>query len=242
MKRLIDILVSSVGLLLFSPFLLIICFFIWNYDGGSPFYIANRAGKYGIPFRMIKLRSMSVNADSTGVDSTSENDSRITPIGKIVRRYKLDEIMQLYNVLLGDMSLVGPRPNVLQEVLLYTDVEKSLLLAKPGITDIASIVFSDEGMILRDYLDPDIAYHQLIRPGKSELGLYYISRSNIFLDLALIFITLVSIFSRKNSLKILSCLLKLMNAPDHLVTLSARKFNLEPTPPPGSSFIVTSRS
>ena len=241
MKRLVDVFFSFIGLLLFAPFLLIICFFIWKFDGGSPFYIANRAGRFGVPFSMIKLRSMSVNADSTGVDSTSEADPRITPVGKIVRRYKLDEIMQLVNVFFGEMSLVGPRPNVLQEVNLYTEIEKDLLLVKPGITDIASIVFSDEGKILRDYPDPDIAYHQLIRPGKSELGLYYASRSNIFLDFALIILTIVSIFSRETSLKLLVFLMRKMNAPNRLVSLSSRKFELIPSPPPGAKSIVTSR-
>ena len=119
---------------------------------------------------MYKLRTMIINADSTGVDSTSSNDNRITSVGKFIRKFKIDEISQLINVLLGDMSLVGPRPNVLREILMYTDLEKELLTVKPGITDFASIVFSDEGEILSDSDDPDIDYNQLIRPGKGYLG------------------------------------------------------------------------
>jgi lipopolysaccharide/colanic/teichoic acid biosynthesis glycosyltransferase len=111
------------------------------------------------------------NADQSGVDSTGAADRRITPVGHFIRRYKLDEITQLWNVLKGDMSLVGPRPNVQRETDMYTGIERRLLSVKPGITDFSSIVFSDEGDILKDHADPDIAYNQLIRPGKSALGL-----------------------------------------------------------------------
>ncbi|VVM17401.1 hypothetical protein BSPWISOXPB_2715 [uncultured Gammaproteobacteria bacterium] len=121
--------------------------FNWKQDKKSPFYMAPRVGRNNIIFKMVKLRSMVSNADSSGVDSTSANDSRITPIGHKIRKYKLDEITQLWNVLIGDMSLVGPRPNVKNETDLYTSVEEKLLLVKPGITDFSSIVFSDEGDI-----------------------------------------------------------------------------------------------
>ena len=110
---------------------------------------------------------MIINADSSGVDSTSATDSRITSIGHVIRRFKLDELTQLWNVFLGDMSLVGPRPNVRKETDLYTIPEKLLLTVRPGITDISSIIFSDEGDILANKKDPDLAYNQLIRPWKS---------------------------------------------------------------------------
>ena len=121
---------------------------------------------------MIKLRSMIVNAEKSKVDSTSSNDPRITKIGKIIRKLKLDELSQLFNVFIGEMSLVGPRPNVKRETDLYTKVEKNLLSVKPGITDFASIIFSDESEILKNVDDPDISYNQLIRPWKSRLGLF----------------------------------------------------------------------
>ena len=130
---------------------------------------------------MIKIRSMKVNADLSGVDSTANDDSRITLVGKIIRKFKIDELAQLINVFLGQMSFVGPRPNVERETSLYTTEEKKLLNLKPGITDISSIVFSDEGDILEGRDDPDITYNQLIRPGKSKLGIFYIENSNIFL-------------------------------------------------------------
>ena len=112
MKRFIDICVSLAGILAAAPFLLLFMYLVYRQDKKSPFYIAPRVGKGGKLFKMIKLRSMSVNADKTGVDSTSLDDARITPVGKLIRKYKLDEFTQLFNVLVGDMSLVGPRPNV----------------------------------------------------------------------------------------------------------------------------------
>jgi lipopolysaccharide/colanic/teichoic acid biosynthesis glycosyltransferase len=158
MKRVFDFILAFIGLILSSPILLPVIFLIWIQDWNSPFYIAPRVGKGEKPFKMLKLRSMIMNADKTGVDSTSSNDKRITGVGKFIRKYKLDELSQLWNVLIGDMSLVGPRPNVKRETDLYTIEEKKLLIVRPGITDFSSIVFSDEGEILKDQIDPDIAY------------------------------------------------------------------------------------
>ena len=172
MKRIFDILVASIGLCVASPVLLPVMFLVWLQDKHSPFYVADRIGKDGKAFRMVKLRSMVIGADKNEVDSTSACDERITPIGRAIRRFKLDELTQLWNVLLGSMSMVGPRPNVKRETDLYTPLEAQLLTVKPGITDFASIVFSDEAEILKDASDPDLAYNQLIRPGKSLLGLF----------------------------------------------------------------------
>src|SRR5205085_5451329 len=172
MKRLFDIICAAAGLVLTSPILLPVMFLIWRQDGFSPFYIAARVGRRESLFHMVKLRSMVKNADKSGVDSTSMDDRRITRVGQFVRKYKLDELTQLWNVLRGEMSLVGPRPNVKRETDLYTREEKRLLTVRPGITDFASIVFSDEGEILAGQPDPDIAYNQLIRPGKSRLGIF----------------------------------------------------------------------
>jgi lipopolysaccharide/colanic/teichoic acid biosynthesis glycosyltransferase len=241
MKRLLDVIGSGVGLLLASPVLLPVIFLVWWQDKHSPFYIADRVGKNDRVFKMIKLRSMVLNADKSGVDSTSANDSRITAVGQFIRRYKLDELTQLWNVFKGDMSLVGPRPNVRRETDLYTPVERSLLEVKPGITDISSIVFSDEGDILRDQLDPDIAYNQLIRPGKSLLGLIYIENQSVLLDIRLCFLTAIAIVSREKALAGLQITLQKMNASDDVLHLALRKQALVPRPPPGSKYIVTSR-
>lgn len=240
-KRILDIIFSISGLLISSPILIPVMFLIWRQDGHSPFYIADRVGKDGFIFKMVKLRSMIVNADKSGVDSTSSNDNRVTSLGRFIRKYKLDEITQLWNVLIGEMSLVGPRPNVKRETDLYTDEEKTLLKIKPGITDLASIVFADEGEILNGQNDPDIAYNQLIRPGKSHLGIFYVKHQTIFLDIQLIFYTITLIFSREKTLKKIQNLLRNLNASDEIIKLASRTYPLRPMPPPGSSKIVTSR-
>jgi lipopolysaccharide/colanic/teichoic acid biosynthesis glycosyltransferase len=241
MKRLFDILASLGGLILTAPLLIPVCVLIWLQDFASPFYIAPRVGKNGKIFKMVKLRSMVTNADKSGVDSTGANDKRITPIGKFVRSYKLDELSQLWNVLKGDMSLVGPRPNVQREVNLYTDAESRLLNVRPGITDISSIVFADEGEILKDSVDPDIAYNQLIRPWKSRLGLLYVENSSLALDLKLIFLTIVAIISREQALAGVQKILDELGAPETVKRAAKRQEKLTPCPPPGAQAVVMSR-
>lgn len=241
MKRFFDIIMSSLGLVFALPILIPVIFLVWLQDKHRPFYVAPRVGLNETTFMMVKLRSMVVNAHKTGVDSTSANDKRITTIGKFIRKFKLDELTQLWNVLKGDMSLVGPRPNVERETNLYTHEEKKLLSVKPGITDFSSIVFSDEGDILKDALDPDITYNQLIRPGKSKLGIFYIQNQSTFLDLKLCFYTLVAIFSRKNALKLVTKTLQNLNADEALIQIAARVNPLKPSPPPGAKKIVTNR-
>jgi len=240
-KRLVDILASFFGLLVAAPILLPAMFLVWKEDKESPFYIAPRSGKNGATFKMVKLRSMVVDADKSGVDSTSGNDMRITPIGHKIRKYKLDELIQLWNVLIGDMSLVGPRPNVKSETDLYTSVEKGLLLVRPGITDFSSIVFSDEGEILEGKDNPDLAYNQLIRPWKSRLGLAYIENQSFLLDLQLIFYTIVAIISKPTALTWVAKKLNNLNVDADTVRVSKREVNLFPFPPPGSDEIVSSR-
>ena len=240
-KRLLDIAISLIGLIFFSPILLITLILVWSNDKKSPLYIPPRVGKKGTIFYMVKLRSMVVNADKAGIDSTSNNDLRITSIGQKIRKYKLDELTQLWNVLLGDMSLVGPRPNVKAEVDLYTDVEKELLSVKPGITDFSSIVFSDEGKILEDKKDPDLAYHQLIRPWKSRLGLIYIKHRSITLDFEIIIYTLIALISKRTALNWVSKKLEKFRVDKDLVNISKREIELFPYPPPGSDFVITSR-
>ena len=241
MKRLVDILLSATGLLLASPVLLPVMFLVWWQDKHSPFYVAPRTGMNDRPFRMVKLRSMVKNADKSGVDSTASNDMRITPVGRFIRSYKLDELTQLWNVLKGDMSLVGPRPNVKRETDLYTPLERRLLEVRPGITDISSIVFSDEGDILKGQADPDIAYNQLIRPGKSLLGLFYIDHRSLLIDLRLIALTAVAILSRRRALAGVQSLLRKLGAGEDVLTIAAREKPLTPMPPPGGTKIVTSR-
>lgn len=241
MKRLLDISLSLGVLIIFSPVILVFSILVWLQDFKSPFYMAPRVGKNGKEFQMVKLRSMVTNADKTGVNSTSASDSRITPIGRLIRRYKLDELTQFWNVLKGEMSVVGPRPQVKADADLYTPVEAGLLTVPPGITDMASIVFSDEGEILQDSTDPDLDYNLLIRPWKSRLGLLYVKKSSIVLDIRVIFLTTIAILSRERALKGIQRVLIDLNADKELRNVALRQDKLVPTPPPGSSRIVTSR-
>ncbi len=241
MKRLFDITISLFAIILSSPILIPTIIAIWFQDFSSPFYFANRVGKDNKQFKMIKLRSMIVNAEKSGVDSTSANDDRITKIGKIVRKFKLDELPQFWNVLLGQMTIVGPRPNVKRETDLYTNLERQILFFTPGITDIASIVFSDEAEILAPHNDPDIAYNQLIRPRKSQLILFYINNRNFLFDIKIIFLTAVAIFDKKLALKLLVRSLRKINNSEKIIDIVRRDKPLTPCPPPGSKQIVVNR-
>ena len=241
MKRSFDFFVSLLGMLFLSPLIIISCILIFKQDFKSPLFIAKRVGKNSKEFNMVKLRTMVVNENKNKVDSTSKNDPRITKTGRYIRKFKLDELAQLFNVFTGDMSFVGPRPNVKRETDIYTDIEKQLLFFKPGITDIASIVFSDESEILSNVEDPDIGYNQLIRPWKSRLGLFYIKKQSFLVDLIVIVLTFINIFSRRKSLFLLNLTLKKLKAPKELSKLVLREDQLEPLPPPGSSKLVLTR-
>ena len=231
-KRLLDILISLVGLTIISPIFLLFILLIFLYDFKSPFYVAPRVGKNAKLFKMIKLRSMKINADKSGVASTANDDDRITPIGKLIRKLKFDEISQLINVFFGSMSLVGPRPQVEKDVKLYTEKEKTLLIVRPGITDFSSIVFSDEGNILKGSNDPDRDYNNLIRPWKSRLGLFYIKHQNILIDIMLIFFTIISFFNKKWVLIKISNYLRKKNASEDIIKLVLRENPLRPELPP----------
>ena len=234
MKRLFDVVSSLIGLMIMSPVLLVFMFFVWIQDFRSPFYIAPRVGCYGKTFGMVKLRSMIADADKSGVNSTAVGDMRITRVGHLVRRYKLDEFSQLWNVLMGQMSLVGPRPQVQRDVDLYTEKELHLLDARPGITDLSSIVFSDEGDILAGSEDPDLRYNQIIRPWKSRLGLLYIQERTFLLDIYLILLTVIAIASKSLALGGVQGILQKWDADAKLIKVARRDESLYPYPPPGS--------
>ena len=240
-KTLFDLFLSSTLFILFLPLLIIFPFLIWYQDRSNPFYIANRVGKNGRLFKMIKFRTMIFNSDKTGIDSTAINDNRITKLGHFIRRYKIDEIPALINILKGEMSFVGPRPNVKRETDLYTNEEKILLNMKPGITDFSSIVFSDEGEILKNSENPDLDYNQLIRPWKSRLGIFYVLNHNFFIDLKILFLTIFMLINREYTLYRVHQVLSKKIEDDQLLNVLKRKTPLNPYPPPGSDEIVRSR-
>ena len=241
MKRLLDLTAAATGLVVLSPLLIAVAVAVWLQDFQSPFYVAPRMGLGGTTFKMVKFRSMTVGADRAGVDSTSVDDVRITAIGRWLRAYKLDELMQLWNVLTGDMSPVGPRPQVCREVDIWTDVERGLLSVKPGITDLSSIVFSDESEILKGACDPDIAYNQLIRPWKSRLGLAYIRHQSVSLDIELILTTALALVSRRRALAHVQRILARLGVDEQTREAASRTAPLRPYPPPGATAIVTGR-
>ena len=232
MKRLLDIILASFGLLIFLPILLLFIFLIWTQDFRSPFYSALRIGRDGKKFNMYKLRSMKVGSDKSGVESTSKDDERITKIGFFIRASKMDELSQLWNVLFGSMSIVGPRPNTPNGVSVYTDKEKELLSIRPGITDISSIVFSDEGDILMGKKDPDDSYDKLIRPWKSKLGLLYVQKQSLLLDFKLIIYTCIAIYSRERALNCINIELQKISDNLELIQVCRRKEDLYPSEPP----------
>lgn len=241
MIRLLDVLVSFIGLVLLSPVLLVFMLLVWLQDRKSPFYMAPRVAKGGGNFTMVKLRSMVANADKTGVDSTANNDMRITRLGRVIRKFKLDELTQLWNVLIGDMSLVGPRPQVRRDVDLYTAEEQRMLTVLPGITDFASIVFSDEGTILEGRPDPDLSYNQLIRPWKSRLALFYIDHRSVATNLKLVWLTAVTILNKPKARLGIQNELKRLGADEQMIRVAGRSEELTPFPPPGATEIVQSR-
>jgi lipopolysaccharide/colanic/teichoic acid biosynthesis glycosyltransferase len=188
-KRVLDIVMSVTLLAITCPVIVYAALRIKLSDGGPILYRGVRVGRHGVPFEMLKLRTMVVDAERLGGDSTPADDPRVTKIGHFLRRWKLDEIPQFWNVLRGEMSLVGPRPQVVSDVERYTPEERHLLDVRPGITDWASIQFPDEGGILVGHPDPGQAYDRLIRPQKIELGLRYVQNASLSTDLRILFET-----------------------------------------------------
>ena len=194
-KRCFDILFSFVGVLLTAPFFLLVAIIIKLSSKGPIFFRQTRIRKGGVEFKIIKFRTMIVDAEKFGGQITPSNDPRITTIGKLLRKTKLDELPQLINVLLGEMSLVGPRPEVPHYVNLYTPDQQKVIDLVPGITDPASIKYSNEGEILAASSDPEKAYIDSIMPEKIRMNLEYAAKANIFTDMGVILKTLARVVS-----------------------------------------------
>jgi lipopolysaccharide/colanic/teichoic acid biosynthesis glycosyltransferase len=192
-KRLFDITCSLIGLLLLLPFFLLIALLITLDSRGGVFYRQLRVGRNNKDFYLFKFRSMRTDSDKKGLLTVGGRDSRITRIGYFLRKYKIDELPQLLNVLIGDMSLVGPRPEVRKYVDMYTEEQKLVLSVKPGITDYASIEYSNENEILGKAADPEKTYIEEIMPAKLLLNKRYIHEQGIATDMRIIFRTLAKI-------------------------------------------------
>ncbi len=188
-KRLFDLFCASAALLILSPLMLVIALLVRLDSPGPALYRAVRAGRYNVPFRMLKFRSMVVGADSMGGLSVGTDDPRVTRVGRFLRRYKLDELPQLLNVLKGEMSLVGPRPEFLQYTQQYKGEELSILSVPVGITDYASVAFIHMEELLGSG-DPDRVYEERIRPLKNALRVRYVREQSFWVDLLILFRTL----------------------------------------------------
>ena len=198
-KRTLDVASSLAGLVLLFPLLVAVALAIKLHDGGPVFYRGVRVGRYGRPFRIFKFRTLVLDAEKLGGPSTAGDDPRLTRLGKTLRRYKLDELPQLLNVLTGEMSLVGPRPEVQQYVDLYNEKEKVILTVMPGITDWASLWNSDEAAVLAGSPDPEKTYLENIRPEKIRLQLEYVRTRSLWADLGILAQTLAAVVFRKES-------------------------------------------
>lgn len=194
-KRLFDIFFSIVGLTFLLPLFIIIALVIAIESRGGVFYLQNRVGKNNIDFKLYKFRTMFINSDKAGLITVGMRDNRITKVGYMLRKYKFDELPQLLNVLQGSMSFVGPRPEVRKYVELYNDTQLKVLKVKPGITDYASIEYSNENELLGNASDPDQLYVEVIMPAKLSLNLKYINEISIATDVKLILQTIKKIVS-----------------------------------------------
>lgn len=193
MIRFFDFILGLVGLVVLAPILIVLAIWIKIDSKGPVFYKQVRVGQNGIDFGLFKFRSMVVDADKKGLITVGGRDPRITRSGYFIRKYKLDELPQLINVLVGDMSLVGPRPEVRKYVDLYTDEQQKVLSVKPGITDYASIEYMDENEILGKSSDPEKTYIEEIMPEKIKYNMKYIQNKNVSEYFKIIFLTLLKI-------------------------------------------------
>ncbi len=188
-KRILDILITLIGIILFFPVIIAVSLVILISSGYPVFFLQERVGKDWKIFKMIKFRTMVKNADKMGIGISSHEDSRVTNIGKFLRKFKIDEIPQIFNVLLGDMSLVGPRPELLKYAEYYIDDYSEILKVKPGITDYASLEFRNESELLKDSDDNEKIYLNKILPDKIKLYKKYLKEANLITDIKIIFST-----------------------------------------------------
>lgn len=232
-RRFCDVVLAAAGLASALPFVLLGALAAWLEDGASPWYPAFRVGRGGRVFRMWKLRSMVSGADRQGGCSTAADDRRITRAGRWIRRYKLDEFPQLYHVLTGEMSLVGPRPQVPPDAARYTPAERRLLEVAPGVTDPASVVFSDEAEILRGAADPDAEYDRRIRPWKSRLALAGIEEQGLGFYFRVLAWTAANFVARPAALAGVARWLAACGAPPELIQIARRAAQPPAGLPPG---------
>lgn len=196
MKRIFDFCLSLIGIVLLMPFFIIISLLIMIESKGSPIYLQNRVGKNQKIFKIVKFRTMYLNAEKQGLLTIGNQDERITKVGFFLRKYKLDEFLQLFNVLIGQMSFVGPRPEIPHFTKFYSEEQKKVFSVKPGITDYASIKYRNESEILANVDDPYQFYLDTILPDKLKMNIEYIQRQSVYSDIKIICLTLLKLITK----------------------------------------------
>jgi lipopolysaccharide/colanic/teichoic acid biosynthesis glycosyltransferase len=197
MKRILDIVFSTLAIIFFSPLLLLISFLIVIDSKGGVIYSQTRVGKNNVDFNLLKFRTMKINSDNHGLLTLGNRDPRITRVGYYLRKTKIDEFPQLINIIKGDMSIVGPRPEVRKYVDMYNDTQKKALSVRPGLTDYASLAYINESEILSTTNEPETVYITKIMPHKIELNLHYIETQNLTEDFKIIFKTIYLLLKRR---------------------------------------------
>jgi len=232
--RLLDILCGVVGLTISLPFIAIAAALIWLEDQHNPLYIAERIGAGGKPFKFIKLRSISRLAGVRPDEIITSRDNRVSALGHFIRASKLDELPQFWHVLRGDMSLVGPRASVSAIVDAFTEEEMRVLSIKPGITDLASIMFLNLGKVLEHSSDPKGDYDRLVRPWKSRLALLYVDNQSLSLALRTVWLTALAFIRHDRALQGVARIAEQHRAHPKLASIVRRELDLAPFPPPGA--------
>jgi lipopolysaccharide/colanic/teichoic acid biosynthesis glycosyltransferase len=240
LMRVIDIAGGLVGTIIGLPFILIAMLAIWLEDRHNPFYVAERIGAGGKPFRFIKLRSISMRKEVRPDEIISARDPRVSRLGHFLRASKIDELPQFWHVLSGQMSLVGPRANVRSIVDAFTDEERRIVSIKPGITDLASIVFMNLGKVLEDSENPKLDYNRLVRPWKSRLALIYVENPTVSLSLQTMWLTFLAFFNHDRALKGVARIAEKYQSDPKLSEAIVSRDRLEPYPPPGATEVITS--
>lgn len=232
--RILDVVVASIGLVVSLPIIALACICIWLEDHDNPFYIATRIGAGGRPFKFIKLRSIPRKSGVRPDEIIPASDSRVTRLGHFIRASKLDELPQFLHVLKGEMSLVGPRANVPAIVASFTPEEMRIISVKPGITDLASIVFMNMGSMLKGSTDPKGDYERLVRPWKSRLALLYVERQSLGLACKVLWLTALAFIHRDHALKGVAKIAEDCRVHPKLAPIVRREQELMPFSPPGA--------
>lgn len=234
--RALDLVIASIGLVLSMPFVLLAALLIWLEDRDNPLYIAERIGLGGKPFQFIKLRSISRKQGVRPDEIIPACDQRVSWLGHFIRASKIDELPQFLHVLAGQMSLVGPRPNVPAIVESFTAEEMRILSVKPGITDLASVVFVNLGAMLKGSNDPKGDYEKLVRPWKSRLALLYVDNQSVAMNLRILWLTALAFLHRDQALRGVAKIVERHRAHPKLIRIVRREQELAPFPPPGADW------